>query len=77
MRLIDEKLIHGEVTGGSVTTDVFPNLTRTYRYHQLARRITGASSPMSMVARRRRVVVLRPSLVVAWLGKCGYGIYKP
>ena len=27
-----EKLTDGEVTDGSVTTDVFPNSTRTYWY---------------------------------------------
>ena len=66
-----------KVTGDEVSSNVFRILFRTYRYPRFARRITRASSPMSMVARRRRVVVLRPSLVVAWLGKCGYGIYKP
>ena len=47
--LTSEKLVDGEVTGGSVTTVVFPNSTRTYRYPWFARRITGASSPASMV----------------------------
>ena len=28
--LTEEKLADGEVTGGSITTDVFPNSTRTY-----------------------------------------------
>ena len=75
--MTSEKLADGEVIGGSITTDVFPNSTRTYRYPQFAQRITGASSTVSMAARRRRAVVLWPSLVMAWLGECGYGIYKP
>ena len=72
-----EKLTDGEVTGDSVTTDMFPNSTRTYRYPRLSRRITGASSLVSMAAQRRRAVVLRPSPVIAWPSKHGYGIYKP
>ena len=50
--MIDENLTDGEVTSGSVTTDVFPNSTRTYRFPRFAQRITRASSPVSMVARR-------------------------
>ena len=75
--LTGEKLTDGEVTGGSVTTDVFPNSTRTYWYPRFARRSTEASLPVSMVARRRCTVVLWPSPVMAWPGKHGYGIYKP
>ena len=40
--LIGKKLTNGEVTSGSVTTNAFPNSTRTYRYLRLARRITRA-----------------------------------
>ena len=72
-----EKLTDGEVTSGSVTTDVFPNSTRTYRYPRLARRITRASSPTNMVAQWRRAMVLRPSPTMAWPDVRGYGIYKP
>ena len=75
--MTDEKLADGEVTGSCVTTDVFPILFRTYRYPRFAQRIIGASSTVSMAARRWRAVVLWPSLVMAWLGECGYGIYKP
>ena len=52
LTLTGEKLTDGKVTSGSVTTDVFPNSTRTYRYPQFAWRITGASMPVSMEARR-------------------------
>ena len=45
--MTDEKLTDGEVTGGSVTTDVFPILFRTYRNPRFARRITGASSAVA------------------------------
>ena len=72
-----EKLTDGEVTGGSVTTDVFPNSTRTYWYPWFARRITRASSLMSMVTRWWHMVVLRPSQAAAWPGESGYNIYKP
>ena len=72
--MIDEKLTDGEVTGGSVTTDVFPNSTRTYRYPRFARRITRASLPASMVAQRWHAVVLRPSPAMAWPGEHGYDI---
>ena len=75
--MTDEKLVDGEVTNGSVTIDVFPNSTRTYWYPRFAQRITGASSPMSMVPRWRRAVVLRPSPAMAWLGEHYYDVYKP
>ena len=75
--MTSEKLTDGEVTGGSVTTDVFPILSRTYRYPQFAQRITRASLPTSMATRWLRVVVLQPSLVMAWPSKHGYDIYKP
>ena len=72
-----EKLTDGEVTGGSVTTDVFPNSTCTYRYPWFARRITGASSPTSMVARRWCAAVSPSSSVMVSLGEHYYDIYKP
>ena len=50
--LIGEELIDGEVTGDEVGTNMFPDLFRTYRYTWFARRVTGASSPASMAARR-------------------------
>ena len=59
-RLTGEKLTDGEVIGGSVTTDVFPNSIRIDRYPRLAQRLAGASSTAAMVARQRCVVVLRP-----------------
>ena len=71
------ELTDGEVTGNEVTTVVFPIITRIYWYPRFARRITGATSPASMVARWRCTVVLRPSPVMAWPGERGYGIYKP
>ena len=46
-----EKLADGDITGDEVGTNVFPILFHTYRYPQFARRINGASSPASMVAR--------------------------
>ena len=72
-----KKLTDGEVTGDEVSTNVFPILFRTYTYPRFARRITGASSLMSMAARRWCAVVLRPSSAMAWPGERGYGIYKP
>ena len=72
-----EKLIDGEVASGSVTTDVFPNSTHTYRYPWFARRITEASLSMSMVVLWWRVVVLHPSPAMAWPGERGYDIYEP
>ena len=75
--MTDEKLTDGEVTGDKVGTNVFPIQFCTYRYPWFARRITGASSPMSMAAWRRCAVVLRLSLMTAWPGDRGYGIYKP
>ena len=72
-----EKLTDGEVIGGSVTTDVFLILFRTYRYPWFARRITGASSPVSMAARRWRAAGSPSSSAMVSLGKHYYGIYKP
>ena len=71
------ELVDGEVTDNEVGTNVFPILFRIYRYPRFAWRITGASSPASMAARRRCAVVLWPSPAKAWLGERGYGIYKP
>ena len=71
------ELADGKVTGDEVSTNVFPILFRTYRYPWFAWRITRASSPTSMVARRWCAVVLRPSPAMAWPGERGYGIYKP
>ena len=76
-QLTGEKLIDGEVTGDKVGTNMFPILFRTYRYPWFAQRITGASSPASMVAQRWCVVVLQPSSMMAWPSERGYGIYKP
>ena len=42
--LTGEKLADGEVTGGSVTTDVFPNSIHIDQYPKLAQRLAGASS---------------------------------
>ena len=56
-----EKLIDGKVIGDEVGTNVLPILFRIYRYPRFARRITGASSPASMVAHWRCAVVLWPS----------------
>ena len=75
--MIYEELVDGEVTGDEVGTNMFPILFRTYRYPWFARRITGASSPVSMAAQQRCMVVLQPSPVMAWLGEHKYGIYKP
>ena len=72
-----KKLADGEGTGGSVTIDVFPKSSHTYGYHRFAQRITGASSSVSMVARRWRAVVLWPSPATTWPGERGYSIYKP
>ena len=78
MRHFDQQeLADGEVTGDEVSTHVFPILFRIYRYPRFARRITKASSPVSMAAQRRHAVVLRPSLAMAWLGKRVYGSYEP
>ena len=71
------ELTVGEVTGDEVGPNVFPILFRSYRYPRFARRITGASSPASMVARWWCTVVLQPSPATAWPGERGYGIYKP
>ena len=75
--MISEKLTDGEVTDGSVTTDVFPNSTRTYGYPRFARRFTEASSSASMVAQRRGAMVSPTSLVMVSLGEHCYDIYKP
>ena len=71
------ELVDSEVTGDEVGTNMFPILFRTYRYPRFARKITGANSPASMVARRWCAVVLQPSPMMAWPGERGYGIYKP
>ena len=71
------ELTDGEVTGDEVTTVVFPIITCIHWYPRFARRITGATSPVSMVARWWCVVVLRPSPVMACLDEHGYNIYKP
>ena len=75
--MTSENLTDDKITGNEVSTNVFPILFRTYRYPRFARRITGASSPVSMVAQWWCVVVVRPSPVMAWPGEHGYGIYKP
>ena len=74
--LTGEKLAGSEVTSDEVGTNVFPILFYIYRYPMFAWRITGSSSPASMVARRRCAVVLRPSPAMAWPGEHGYSIYK-
>ena len=71
------ELTDDEVTGDEVSTNVFLILFRIYRYPRFARRITGASSPASMVAQRWCMVVLGPSPVMAWPCERGYDIYKP
>ena len=71
--LTGEKLTDGEVTGGSVTTDVFPNSIRIDRYPRLAQRLTRASSTVTMVARLQRAVVPRPSLAMTSSGEHDYG----
>ena len=43
-----EKLADGEVTGGSVITNVFPNSFCIYRCPRLAQRLAGAISMVSM-----------------------------
>ena len=48
-RLTGEKLADDEVTGGSVTPDVFPNPFHIYGYPWLAQRLVGASSTVAMV----------------------------
>ena len=53
-----KKLIDGEVIGDEVDTNMFSILFRTYRYPRFARRIIGASSPVSMAARWWCAVVL-------------------
>ena len=55
---------------------MFLILFYTYRYPQFARRVTGASSLVTMAAQQRRAVVLWPSPVIARPGERGYGIYK-
>ena len=42
-----EKLADGKVTGGSITTDVFPNSIRIDQYPRLAQRLAGASSTVA------------------------------
>ena len=74
--MTSEKLIDDEVTNDEVGTNMFPILFRTYRYPWFARRVTGASSPASMVAQWRRAVVLWPSPVMARPGERGYDIYE-
>ena len=66
-----------KLAADEVGTNVFHILFRTNRYPLFARRITEAASPASMAARRRRMVLLQPSLVMTLLGKHGYNIYKP
>ena len=75
--LTDEELIDDEVADDEVGTNMFPILFHTYRYPRFARRITGASSPTSLVARWQCAVVLQPSPAMAWLGEHGYDIYEP
>ena len=70
-------LTSGKLIDGEGNDDVFLTLLCTYWYPRFARRITGASSPASMVARRWCAVVLRPSSATAWPGERGYGIYEP
>ena len=72
-----EKLADDEVTSGSVTTDVFPKSTRTYRYPRFARRIIGASSPVSMTVRRWCAAASPSAPVMVSLGEHFYSIYKP
>ena len=67
-----EKLTDGEVIGGSVTADVFPNSIRIDRYPRLDQRLIGASSTTVMAARWWRMVVLRPSPAMTSLGEHGY-----
>ena len=69
--MIDEKLTNAEVTGGSVTTDVFPNSTRTYRYYRFAQRITEHGG-LAVVRCGEPVISGAVSL-----GEHCYGIYKP
>ena len=46
-------LTGGKLVDSEVTRVVFPSLLHTYWYPRLARRITGATSPVSMAAQRR------------------------
>ena len=70
--MTNEKLTDGEINGDEVGTNVFPILFHTYRYPWFARRITGACSPASMVARQRRAVVSPLSLAMVSLGELCY-----
>ena len=75
-RLTGGELVGREVTGGSVTCIVLPTPLRTHWYPWLARRITGATSPVSMAAWQQCTVVDSSSQVIACLGECGYDISK-
>ena len=55
---------------------MFPIPVRIYWYPWLAQRLTRATSPVSMVARRRRAVVDSPFLVKTGPGELGYGSGK-
>jgi len=75
-RLNGGELTDGEVAGGSITGVVLPTPLQTRWYPWLARWITGATSPASMAARRRHVVVDLSSLAMACPGKHGYNISR-
>ena len=71
--LISEKLANGEVSDGSVITTTLDSPFRFDSYPRLAQRLAGASLAAAMVARRCRVVVLRPYSAMTSLGEHGYG----
>ena len=66
------ELADSEVTGGSDTGVVLPTPLRTHWYPWLARRITRATLPTSMVARRRHAVVDLSSPMMACPSERGY-----
>ena len=71
-----QELIVDKVTGDEVFTVGLPTTPRVEWYPWLAWRFTGATSPASMAARRRHVVVDLSSLAMAFPGKHGYNISR-
>ena len=74
--LTSGELADGKVTSGSIIDVVLPTPLCTHWYPWLARWITGATTPASMVDRRWRVVADSSSSMMACLGERGYNISR-
>ena len=65
------------LVGDEVFTTTLASSSHIEGYPQLARHITGATSPVSMVARWWHTVADSPSPTMARPGKRGYSFYRP